>query len=232
MKEKILAAIKAKYPAINLSKKRLEAIAAKIEEKVIDDESKIDAALALYNEYNPLADMASNDDKLRTAEKKLKETTPAPKDPKEKEVETPAAQTPTTVPEDAPAYVKAMMEQMGVMSKALTGMQAEKAAGSIKSKAEAALKDVPVKFWGKRQLPTKDEELEAFIAEVNDDYKEFGAVQTEKGLSFTPKPVTGVQPNATDKKVPDELKAFFERKQAVEKQNPVVQPQGNAMIIK
>ena len=71
MKEKIIASIKAKFPAVNLSKARLDAIAAILEKKVTD-ESEIDAKLDEFNEYNPLADIAKQDDAMRNMQNKLK----------------------------------------------------------------------------------------------------------------------------------------------------------------
>jgi hypothetical protein len=206
MKEKILAAIKAKFPAINLSKKRLEAIAAKIEEKVIDDESKIDAALTTYNEYNPLAEIASTDDKIRTAEKKAKESQSAAKDdPKDKKDE-PVVTTESVSDDPVMAMLKEMRNE-------LQTLKAEKAQSTIKSKAAEALKDVPEKFWNKRALPSKDDELEAFVADVTADYQEFSKDMTAKGLSL-PVPRSGTPPQGNGKGVDPSLKAAMEKMNA------------------
>lgn len=180
MKEKILAAIKAKYPAINLSKKRLDLIAAKIESKVIDDETKIDAALETFNEYYPITEIAAQDDRLRNAEKKAKETTPTATESKKTEepVEAPAAG-------DDP--VMAMLKQM---SSELQSLKAEKVQSTIRGKAEEMLKDVSVKYWNKRPLPEKEEDLEAWTAEVKADYAEL----TKDFAPGLPRPINGAPP--------------------------------------
>jgi hypothetical protein len=181
MKEKITAAIKAKYPAINLSKKRLEQISNVIEAEVIDDETKIDAALNLYNKYNPLTEMASNDDKLRTAEKKLKETTSA------------ATTNPTTDPpaddakkvDDTPEWAKALMTEV-------KQLKAEKAQTTIQGQLKEKLKDVnPLVNWNDWKQPESDEEATAFIDKVTAKSKEVEKTLTEKGLSALSAPRTG-----------------------------------------
>lgn len=208
MKEKILAAIKAKFPAVNLSKKRLEAIAAKIEAKVIDDETKIDAALDAFNEYNPLADMAKQDDTLRNLEAKVKAAAPAKKDE-------PAKVEPIEVTDDTPAWAKALIEQNKLLSTGLATLQGEKALSSIKAKATEKLKDVPTSYWGKRALPEKEEDLEAFITEVQTDYTGFTKELTEKGLSIVGAPRTGAGPVvAGSKEISPEIKGFVAATQA------------------
>jgi len=181
IKESILAAIKKKFPGVNLSKARLDAIAAKIETIVIDDETKIDAALDSYNDFNPLADIAKNDDIIRNLQAQAKKD-PKPSDKKPGE-EKPADEK-VDVPADTPEWMKPFMKQMEVMGQTLSALQGEKTAETIKSKAEALLKDIPVKYWYKRALPTKPEDVEAFVEEVKTDYAEFAKGLTDEGLSI------------------------------------------------
>ena len=198
MKEKIIAAIKAKFPAINLSKPRLNAIAAKIEAKIIDDETKIDGALDTYNEYNPLADIAKADDKLRDLESKSKgkkEDTPT-EDKKE-----------VAPPDDAPEWAKALIEQNKALAQSVAAMQGEKVQNSIKSKATEKLKEVPNSYWGKRALPEKDEDLDAFVTEVAADYAQFKQEMTDQGLSVLAAPRAGGASQAATKVSP-EIQAF------------------------
>lgn len=185
MKEKILAAIKAKYPAINLSKKRLEQISNVIEAGVIDDETKIDAELNLYNKYNPLSDMASSDDKLRTAEKKLKETTSASKEDPKKETETPETETPAA--DAMPVWMKPFMDK-------LTKLEADKAQTTIQSQLKEKLKDVnSLVGWSEWKQPETDEEVTAFVEKVTAKSKELDKTLTEKGLSALAAPKSGTQ---------------------------------------
>jgi hypothetical protein len=184
MKEKIIAAIKAKFPNVNLSKKRLEAIAAKIEAKVIDDETKIDAAITTYDEYNPLVDIAKHD--------------------------------------DTPEWAKAMIEQNKLLAQGLSALQGEKIATTMRQKAIDKLKDVPASYWGKRVIPEKEEEMDAFAAEVQTDYAAFKKEMTEAGISVLSVPKSGEAPDTTKATtVSPEIKAFTEKQAAQQKAEKV-----------
>lgn len=219
MKEKILAAIKAKFPKVNLSKARLNAIAAKIETKVIDDETKIDAAIDEYNDFNPLADIAKNDDKIRNLEAKV--VTPAPA--KKEENQVPAE---IEVPDDVPPYMKAIIEQNKKISEQLAAIQGEKAKGTVRTEAEKLLKDIPVSYWGKRAIPEKAEDMEAFVEDVTNDYTAFKQELTNQGLSIIPKPGGGTEPPKPGTVSP-EVKAHMDAKA---KQVPVP-PANKATVI-
>lgn len=184
MKEKILAAIKAKFPAVNLSKKRLDTIVAILEKKVTD-ESEIDAKLDEFNEYNPLAEIAKQDDAFRTMENKLK--TPGQNPPK-KEGEDPKEE---KQDDDTPAWAKGLIESNKQLSQKIETLEGEKKATSIRAKLDTQLKDVPASYWGKRKMPEKDEDIEAFVTEVNADYSAFSKEMTDNGISLLPKPGGG-----------------------------------------
>ena len=175
MKEKIIAAIKAKYPAINLSKARLNAIAAKIEAEVIDDETKIDASLDTFNKFNPLVDIAKTDDAIRNYESKLKGQQ-NPKDEKKDE--------PPTVPDDTPAWAKSLIESNKTLSEKLAAIEGEKKVSTIKSNIAAKLKEVPSTYWEDWAIPDKDEDVEGFIEKVNTKYTAFTKDLTDKGLNI------------------------------------------------
>lgn len=207
MKEKILAAIKAKFPKVNLSKPRLNAIADRIEKTVIDDETKIDAALDAFNDFNPLAELAKQDDTMRDLQGKLKIAALAKKDdesPKEEKVE---------LPEDTPSWAKALLKQNETLSTTLAALQGKEVANTIKAKATELLKDIPVSYWGKRAIPEKVEDLDAFIEDVNTDYTTFTQDLTNKGLLLTPKPVGGNDP-AKKEAVDPAIKAYVEKEAA------------------
>lgn len=178
MKEKIIAAIKAKYPAVNLSPKRLDAIAAILEPKVTD-ETLIDAQLDAFNDFNPIAEIAKTDDRIRSLEAKTK-TPGQPKTPTDKKDE----DAPPTPVDDTPAWAKPLIETV----KALVG---EKQQSTIKAKLAEKLKDVPESYWVKRLLPEKDEEIDAFIADVTNDFGAFTKEITDKGIGVIPKPGAG-----------------------------------------
>jgi hypothetical protein len=222
MKEKILAAIRAKFPAINLSKKRLEQIAAFIETKVIDDETKIDAALTLYNEYNSLTEMASHDDKLRTAEKKLKETTQTPKE----KSETTTTET-VDVPDDpnVPVWAKALLEGNKKLTETVTKLQAERAQTTIQSQLKEKLKDVnPLVNWADWKQPETDEEMTAFVEKVTTKNTEVVKTLTDQGLQALTLPKAGVKTETGKTAVSASLKQTLEQqnKSATQVQTPAV----------
>lgn len=222
MKEKILAAIKAKYPSINLSKKRLEAISVKIESKVIDDESKIDAALDTYNDFNPLADIAKADDAQRNLEAKLKAAgQPIKKDEAPKDDE-PA--------DDTPAWAKTLIESNKKLSDKVGQLESEKTQTTIKSVLGEKLKDVPASFgWQNWKLPETNEEIDAFVEKVNTDYKLHHQSYVDQGFASVPKPGGGSPAGGGGKhEVGAELKAYYEKKNVEQKQQ---QPASNSMII-
>lgn len=222
MKEKILAAIKAKFPAINLSKKRLEAIAAIIEKKVIDDETKIDAALATYDEYNPIAEIAKQDDAMRTLEAHKKANPGKKEDPIK-----PADPVVPVLDDTTPEWVKLLVEQNKKLAESVTAILGKEAQTSMRTKAIEKLKDVPASYWGKRPLPEKDEDLDAFVTDVQTDYTAFTKEMTDNGFKMVPRPASGTPPagggGGDDKTVSPEIKAFAE-KQAALAAKTVVQP--------
>lgn len=220
MKQKILDAIKRLYPGVNLSKKRLEKLAAVIEKRAGDDETKIDAAIQAYHEDNDLAEIARQDDQLRNLQAENKQL----KDGKggdntgdndggtgstKKETENDAG-------EDMPKWAKAMLGE-------LTQLRAEKTTQTTMEKLTTTdLKDVPAVFWSKRTLPTKPEEYETFVTDVKTDYEVFAkengiGQQQSNGVR---RPVTGGTSTGSTQQttgkgvVNPEIKTFMDSKQA------------------
>jgi hypothetical protein len=225
MKEKIIAAFKLKFPSINLSKKRLDAIAAKIEAKVIDDETKIDANLETLNDAYAFADIAKDDDRARNLEAKLKEAKPGEAAPPKAEAE--------PLPDDTPAWAKALVKQNETLTAQVSGLLGEKQAGSIRSKVAEKLKaDVPEIIWGKRSLPGKDEDIDAFIEEAKTDFAAYNKSLTDAGLAAmaVAKPATGSnqQQQQSSKEVPLEVKNFVEKQN---KQAAAIQPAKQNVVI-
>src|SRR5688572_20144875 len=110
MKEKIIAAIKALYPAANLTKKRLDAIAAKIEARCNADETQIDAQLTIYDDYNSIVEQAKTDDRIAAAELKAK------KESSKKDEKTPGTEgkepEETPKPDDTATLLKTLLAEV------------------------------------------------------------------------------------------------------------------------
>jgi len=213
MKDKILAAIKAKFPTAKLSAKRLDALAATIEAKVGTDETLIDPALDALNEIYPLTEIAKDDHIRSTLEGKLK----ALQNPKKKEddVDEPVETADDILPADAPGYMKVFFAQNKKLADQISALQGEKVADTIKGKATELLKDIPPSYWVKRTLPGKIEDLDAFVEDVKNDFKEFTTEITDKNLKVVSGPPKGGAGNGAagdgkDKASKEEVEAVIE----------------------
>ncbi len=187
MKDKIIAAIKAKFPDVNLSAKRLDAIADKLTPKVTD-ENEIDAQIDVYNDYNPISEIAKTDDTVRDLKGKLKT---APKAPDTQSSST--TTTTETVPDEAPAWAKALIESNQQLSQKLASMEKEKQVSTMQQKLSAheKLKGISPVFFKGRALPEKEEDLEAFVDGIKTDYDSFKQESNNEILIGGTKPVGG-----------------------------------------
>lgn len=76
LKKEIIALLKTKFPGVQLSAARVEAIATKIDAKITTAE-EIEAKLDEANELFPFADIAKQDDRIRSLEEEAKKKKPA-----------------------------------------------------------------------------------------------------------------------------------------------------------
>ncbi len=194
MLETFKARLKTKYSGVNLSTKRIDAIADRLHKKFPDltEEADHDAKLDDLNDLQPFADIAKDDDRIRTLENKPKDKEKdQPADPKKDD---PA---PTPKPEDAPpAWAQALIDQNKALAEKLEGIEKEKSQMTISQKlaANPKLEGVPEVFWKKRSLPQKEEDIEAFVTEASADWAEVSPV-----LPAGVKPPTNVKNQAGSK---------------------------------
>ncbi|WP_034256824.1 hypothetical protein [Adhaeribacter aquaticus] len=160
-KSKIKERLKVLYPGVNLSKERIEQISSRLATKPADDaeEAAIDEVITNANDFMPFADIAKEDDRVRTLLANQKPT-PSPAPAPEPNPEPAPKPTPT---DDTPAWVKTLMEDV-------KALKAEKAQTTIKEKAKTALKDVPEVFWKRAPLPENEADLETWAEEIKTDY--------------------------------------------------------------
>ena len=201
MKPNYLVRFKAKYPAVNFSQKRMDALSAALDGMNLTDDASIDTALdALNGSFFSFADIAKQDDIERDLQGKLKKAAP-PK--KEEKIDPPVDPPPPA--DDTPAWAKALMQEVQTL-------KAEKTQNTIKEKATGLLKDkVPVSYWEEFAIPEKEEDLPGFAERVTTKFNAFVQEQTDKGLSGMGQPRSAAGGPAGEKKAtPDQVKAVVD----------------------
>lgn len=182
---------KAKALGVNLSQKRIDAIADRLHKKnpELTDELEHDSKIDDFNDLQPLADIAKQDDHVRTLENKAKGQQPPSDDQEPADDEDEPAQPAKGKgkgknSEEPPAWAKAMQEE-------LKALRTEKVQGTMKTKAAELLKGVPEKFYAGRALPEKEEDLEVFVETVKSDYTGFQQDLINQGLMSATTPTGG-----------------------------------------
>ncbi len=181
MKLKIIERIKAKFTGVNLSKARLDEIAAKLEGK-ISEESEIDSKLDDLNEMFPFADIAKQDDRLRDLEAKVKKPATKPNEPKN---EPEPAHSPT---DDEPEYVKTLMATVKALSDQVSAINQGKLVTDRRTQLTAALKGADEVYRNKalknfdRMTFADDEAFNTYLTEEQEDFKAFNQSQIDAGL--------------------------------------------------
>lgn len=197
MRDKIISQLKAKYPGVNLSKKRMDAIADRLAPK-ITDEAEIDAKLDELNELMPFADIAKDDDRLRALEAKAKDK-PAP------------AKNEPTESNEPKSEMDELKELVKGLATTVQSLAAEKQQTTIKGKLSEKLKDVPQDFYSEWTLPEKDEDIESFAEKVAAKYTALTQAVIDKGLAGSTKPVFGAA-SAVKGKVDADVIAYAKSK--------------------
>lgn len=170
-KGKVKAALDAKFKGKSVSKELKDSLAARWADK-IEDEAGIDAYI--NEREDDILDAAKEADRRATAaaEKAKKEAADAVTGGKKDEPAT------DPIPDGAPDWFKAWMskdaEEKKALADKLSAFEQQKSAESIadRFKKDERLKDVPELFY-KGRIPKTDEEFEAVVTEVADDYKAF-----------------------------------------------------------
>lgn len=197
---------KAKALGVNLSTKRIDAIADRLHKRNPDltDDAEHDTRIDELHELQPLDEIAKADDRIRDLEAKAKGPAPKKKEPElaEDEDDDEAGDDDTKAgkakgkkkpsDEPPPAWAKALMQTVETLAK-------DKTHSSIQSKISARLKDkVPEKFYNKRALPDSEDDLDAFIEDIENDWTDLQQEQTNEGLAKSGKPLGGGEHNAAD----------------------------------
>lgn len=187
-KEQIIAAIKAKFPKVNLSKKRLDAIAAKKVFEGVEEAADLDAKIVELDEIMDFADLAKQDDTQRNLAAKLKavedQLNPEDKDKdKEKPKETP-------LPEGMPEWMKPFMEAQRVQAEQLGKILSREQTTTVaeKLKADKRLEGVPAYVLKLAGVPT-EENYETHVENIVAEYTAAQADSTNNDFTKVPKPI-------------------------------------------
>jgi hypothetical protein len=198
MREQIIAQLKAKLQTLgvkNLSKSRIDAIADKLAQK-ITEESQIDGKLDELNEVFPFAEIAKQDDQLRTL--KAEKPKPQPNNPP-KDDEPPVDET--------PAWAKALLNKVEALEK-------EKKQSALSEKLTKAIADkkIPAAFLKGRTIESEDQ-LDAVVSEIEADFTAVKQDLVNQGFSQTSAPVGGATSLKSDNIEADILAHFGKDKQ-------------------
>lgn len=177
MREQIISQLKAKLLTLgvkNLSNTRINAIADKLAPK-IQEESQIDDKLDELNELFPFAEIAKQDDQLRTLSQKPK---PQPNNPSPEP-------NPEPQPEEVPAWAKSLIQEV-------TQFRAEKVQQSLSAKLHEKLKEkkIPLDLADGIKLE-KEEDLDTVFANVETKYTNIKQHMINDGFSQSSAPVGG-----------------------------------------
>lgn len=149
MKKEAKALLKSKFSGVQLSEARQEAIASRAAAKATTTE-ELEAALDALNEAYPFADIAKEDDRLRSLEAEVKKKAEPVTPPVDPVVEEEG--------KDTPAWAKALVESNKSLAEEIKSIKAEKATTTRKDQAIARL-----------NLSNLDEEIRNSVLEDIED---------------------------------------------------------------
>jgi len=197
-----------KAAGVNLSTKRIDAYADRLHKKNPDvkDEAEHDTLIKDLDELVGFAEIAKDDDTIRTKDaqiKKLSEKKPDPKDEDEEDEDNDDEHAETNK-----GKKKQDKDQPGRMPKwfktyadKIDSMVGEKSQATIKSLIAAKLKGedgktkIPEDFYDEWKLPEKEDQIEDFVAKIE---AKWSVIHPASETTET-KPVNGHKPNRSSK---------------------------------
>jgi hypothetical protein len=217
MKEKIIARLKALLQTLgvkNLSNTRIDAIAAKLESK-ITDEAEIDGRLNDLNEVYPFADIAKQDDQIRTFQQKPKPVPVKTDDPLAVTVD---PEKPVEGETATDKLLKQLLEKVGKLeSRDTAAAHTARLYALLKEKkVDQKYLDDPLRKEYIQGKTFKDEaELEAFVEKISTEYTSHVQTENNNGLRDQPAPIMGVVSDPKTE-VSGPMKEFLKDKKAKE----------------
>lgn len=214
-KAKVKERLKAKFPGVNLSQKRIDAIADKLKLPEDADDDAIDERLDELNDVFSFSDLARNDDRLRTeeAERKRKEQQDNP-------TQKPSDENPKTDPktDSNPADIaKIVAAAIAPLMQEVASLKAGKIGDTRKAQLEAKLnglegvnpkfKATVLKNYGRMSFED-DDAFETFLSEVEEDAKEYVQEEANTGLGGIARPASSAPSSANTKSIDAEIEAW------------------------
>lgn len=168
-KQKIVGRLKALFPKANLSQKRIDAIADKLELKVADDadDSVIDDVVNQANDFMDFEAIAKEDDRIRTLEANQKKAGEGEGEPN------PPGTPPTPPNDETPEWAKSLLQKVEAIEKGEITKSKASTVSDLFSKSEV-LKGLPEnqkQSWMKR-VNLDAEDLATEISSLEAEYTE------------------------------------------------------------
>lgn len=200
MKNKVFTRLEPKAKSYGFSKDELMTVCESVangfssEEEATDEaiDARIEAYLPILKLSQSAAHRSYERMKAKFEEENKPKPTPTPEPPK------PAEQKPQE--DEAPAWFKAFQKDYEKDKQAteekFATMATEKANEGFMARAHAGLKDVDPKFYRdlKSRTFSSNDEVDAYVAEVNEDWTSFCAEKNIKAMADVTPPGGGVKP--------------------------------------
>lgn len=214
--KRIKERLKAKFPKVNLSKKRIDEISARLAKKPDDDadDTAIDEVIQDANDFMPFEDIAREDDRVRNLEKKANQK----QDPNPSDGEDPKKPSETNDDEDddVPKWAKSLMDSNKKLS---TELQEIKKGKVIETKTKSArelfeenetfksLKDKNKDFFFRQINVESETPVEEQIESLESEYKDLVQTQKDNGSYAGTPPASGTD---VDKPSDEEVDSVVE----------------------
>jgi len=168
-KAKVITRIKALHPKTNLSNARLDEISARLIKKLNDDadDTAIDEAIGIADDYNPFTEIARNDDKIRDLEAKAKKPADKIDEPK-----------PDPIPDDVSPAMRAYLDKQNELIEKINGkLEGFEKGQQRKSLSERFNSDERVKnipdFMKRGYTPQNEDEFEKNITDLSSAFTKY-----------------------------------------------------------
>lgn len=165
IKELIKALLQSKFGGVQLSQVRIDAIASRLEGKV-KDEAELEAKLVTLDEAFPFADIAKEDDRVRSLEAEAKKKTETKVEETKKEEVKKVEETKDT----------AVLEALKALTETVQALKGDKVVSDRRSLIQAKIKDADADYAGRvlrdfgRMNFADDAAFEEYLGDVEKDF--------------------------------------------------------------